>query len=93
MCKKHLQKSKYKSKVNKQQLSLSLVPCAYFTLKALWEQVFSLIDGRKLTIKQKLITSIKNQELTNCLELLEELGFTGDLAIFILANLQYEVAA
>lgn len=37
---------------------------------------------------KKLTQAIHRRELTTSLEILEASGFTGDLAIFILANLQ-----
>jgi len=37
---------------------------------------------------KKLAQAIHGRELTTSLEILEQSGFTGDLAIFMIANLQ-----
>lgn len=47
----------------------------------------SPLGGQSQSYK-KLTQAIHRRELTTNLEILEASGFTGDLAIFILANLQ-----
>lgn len=42
---------------------------------------------------KQLTHFISCQSLTDCLTILENLGYTGDLAVFILANLQSLEAA
>ncbi|MCC5605145.1 hypothetical protein [Nostoc favosum] len=48
---------------------------------------FETILQQNSAIKQ-LLKQIRSHSLTDCLIILENSGYTGDLAIFILANLQ-----
>jgi hypothetical protein len=41
----------------------------------------------------ELSNYISNHDLTSCLEVLEQCGYSGELAIFVLANLQVGGAA
>ena len=48
---------------------------------------FETIVQQNSAIKQ-LVKQIRCHSLTNCLNILENSGYTGDTAIFILASLQ-----
>jgi hypothetical protein len=51
---------------------------------------FETIIQQNSAIK-KLVKHIRCHSLTDCLDILENLGHTGDTAIFILVNLQYSM--